>query len=188
MNAAQRDDWALLREAPRNAEALDALYRRHRDYVFRLAWGFTASRDLAGDVVQEVFMRLMSRRLRWRRRAAFRTWLYGLVRNVSREQRRRQGRESDGAESRLATAVAADSAETEQRLAELAGLLGTLPEKQREAVVLRLLEGLSTAETAALMGCREGTVKAHLHKATVALRARLGDTSGPHGGDTARNR
>ena len=64
-------------------------------------------------------------------------------------------------------------AEEEQRLAELGRLLGSLPDRQREVIVLRVLEGMSTRETAEVMRCREGTVKTHLHRGTAALRQRL---------------
>lgn len=169
----EADDWVLLRAARHQPQALDALYRRHRDYVHRLAWGFLGNRDLAGDVVQEVFLRLVAPRLRWRPRAAFHSWLYRVVLNVSREQRRIGARELTGSEACLDGRADGRTAEDDQRLTELATLLETLPQRQREVVVLRILEGLSTRETATVMRCREGTVKAHLHRATVSLRQRL---------------
>ena len=62
-----------------------------------------------------------------------------------------------------------------------AGMLGqtlqdavlALPERQRDAILLRLVEGLSTADTARVMQCAEGTVKASLHQATRKLREHL---------------
>jgi RNA polymerase sigma-70 factor (ECF subfamily) len=176
---AEAADWVLLRAARRQPAAMGELFRRHRDYVFRLAWGFTGDRNLAEDAVQEVFIRLMSPRLAWRPRAAFTTWLYRVVQNVSRELRRAGIRELIDAGRPVTDRPGGDPAEDERRLAELAGLLARLPERQREVVVLRVLEGLSTKETAQAMGCREGTVKAHLHKASLALRAILSrDDSG----------
>ncbi len=46
-----------------------------------------------------------------------------------------------------------------------------LPGRQRDVVLLRIFEGLSVAETAQVLGCREGTVKVHLHRALAAVRA-----------------
>ena len=60
-----------------------------------------------------------------------------------------------------------------RQLARMREALAVLPERQRQAVTLRTFEELSTRETASIMGCREGTVKAHLHKAMNALRIRL---------------
>jgi RNA polymerase sigma-70 factor (ECF subfamily) len=49
-------------------------------------------------------------------------------------------------------------------------LVEKLPERQREVVLLRIFEDMSVKETARSMGCREGTVKALLHKATAKLK------------------
>jgi RNA polymerase sigma-70 factor (ECF subfamily) len=51
-----------------------------------------------------------------------------------------------------------------------------LPERQREVLLLRLIEGMSTAETARLLQCAEGTVKATLHHATRRLQELLRET------------
>jgi DNA-directed RNA polymerase specialized sigma24 family protein len=53
----------------------------------------------------------------------------------------------------------------------LQAMLRQLPQRQREVVVLRLLEECSVRDTAVILGCREGTVKAHLAKAVTNMRA-----------------
>lgn len=170
------DDWGLLAEAPERRGAMATLFDRHRHYVYRLAWGF-AGEQLADDVTQEVFLRLARNRRRLVPRARFTTWLYRVTWNVARELGRRGARELSRAEpaaeprSSAATAVAA----VDPVLTDLERALAALPARQREVVVLRYLEGRTTRETARVMGCREGTVKAHLHKALGALRRSFAD-------------
>lgn len=73
-------------------------------------------------------------------------------------------RESQGPESRYQLAMASD---------ELAEAVEALPLRQRQAVMLRIWEGLDVAETASAMGCSDGSVKTHLSRALKALRSKL---------------
>ncbi len=168
-NPSPADDWQLLEDSGDGPREIGLLFERHKDYVFRLACGFVGDRELAEDVTQDVFLRLADGRARGRPRARFRTWLYKVTLNTARELRRRQGRE--------AGLLAEDEAEQRSMpppqnalLADLERALGGLSERQREVVVLRFYEGLSTRETAQVMRCREGTVKSHLHRAFEFLR------------------
>jgi RNA polymerase sigma-70 factor (ECF subfamily) len=73
-------------------------------------------------------------------------------------------RESQGPESRHLLNMASES---------LAQAVEALPLRQRQAVMLRIWEGLDVAETASAMGCSDGSVKTHLSRALKALRAKL---------------
>lgn len=117
-------------------------------------------------------------------RLELRPWLATITMNLVRnEGRRRRRKPADPlpawGDDRLASASPAledrvVASETEQALL---ALLGTLTRPQHDAVVLRHVVGLSTAETAEVMGCPPGTVRSHLSRGLAALRSAL--ESGP---------
>ncbi|MCF6177227.1 MAG: RNA polymerase sigma factor [Victivallaceae bacterium] len=164
----QLDDWALLGRKKSSHEAFGILFRRHRDYVFRLAVGYCGNCNLADDVVQEVFVRLYNAR-ELQEQAAFTTYLYRLTLNVTREVSRRNHK-SAILHLELACADHDENGEHELRITELETALSGLPPQQREVVTLRFFERKSIKETALVLKCREGTVKSNLHWALNSLR------------------
>jgi RNA polymerase sigma-70 factor (ECF subfamily) len=167
------DDWDLVGHETETDDAFRILFDRHKDFVFRLASTVTGNTGLAEDVTQEVFCRIFAGRSRWRRRAAFRTLLYRVTLNTSRELQRRARRQTVDPEG--AAAIHADTGETDTAVRDttidrLEKAVAGLSHRQREVLVLRIYEGLSVTETAAVLRCREGTVKAHLHRAIRRLR------------------
>ena len=109
---------------------MDVLFRRHRDFVFRLGWSFTGSRDLAQDVVQEVFARIYKVPLRALIRAQFATWLYRVTVNVAREQKRT-------ANKLVTTAQLPESVDESMRASRRSGHALRAPARSRRAEVTR---------------------------------------------------
>lgn len=170
----QETEWQWLRQARKSPAEMTAFFRRWQPYVWKLALGF-AGHALADDITQEVMLRVMQKRWLLTPRAKFSTWLYQLVLNVSREQIRKQQRAQGDLDVQLLALPVPDQAEVQLQWQAFIEHLNGLPQRQREVVVLRFLQGFGTRETAEIMGCSEGSVKTHLHRAVQQLRARNED-------------
>ena len=134
----------------------------------------------AEDVAQEAMMRLWRAATDWRQDGGAEpaTWLYRVVANLCIDRLRRGGRldplgdpdlAADGAPGVVARMVQAD------RMAALDAALASLPERQRQAVVLRHIEGLSNPEIAAILDVGVEAVESLTARGKRALAAALAD-------------
>ena len=175
------DDVELVRRFQRGeAAAFVEFADRHRDRVYRVARLWLSRPADAEDVVQEVFVRSLSGLSGFLFRAQPSTWLLRVTRNVCHEANRKHRwhlnvddpllqpslLHEEGARSGSGPGADDDHARVRRAVRRL-------PARQQEVVVLRVFEELSVAETARALGCREGTVKAHLNKAVGNLRRLL---------------
>ncbi|HEX6812805.1 MAG TPA: RNA polymerase sigma factor [Planctomycetota bacterium] len=159
-----RPDAELLAAVGRgDANAFDELYRRHRDWVVRLAQRFTGSDSDACDVLQETFLYLLRRAPALDLRVRMTTLLWPVVRNLALERRRKQAGQAPEFEP-----LAADPPVVPPE--ELLAALGNLPAEQRQALLLRFVDGLSLQEVATAQQVPLGTVKSRLHQALASLR------------------
>lgn len=152
-----------------------SLLRELQDVWYRFCLGITGNAEDARDAVQETAMRFLRDLGSFRRSSSISTWSLGIALNVCREQRRkRRPTEELEPSQRPSAADGPDesAAQTESRRL-LRTTLDELPQRQREAVVLRYFERLSIEETAAAMDCATGTVKATVHQALQSLREKL---------------
>lgn len=167
-NSDPRTDQELVRALNAgDTSAFDALYYRYRDWVVRLATRLAGNQEDALDVLQETFSYLFRKFPGFRLTAAMTTFLYPVVKNLSIAARRKRTRLTHDD----ALLHAAKSPETPASpRAELSAALASLPEGQREVLLLRFVDGLSLQEIAGAMDIPEGTVKSRLHNAIAALR------------------
>src|SRR6185503_5807281 len=148
-------------------EAFEALLLRHERMVLRTALRLLGRMDLAQDAAQEVFLRLHKYIAGFDEERELAPWLYRVTVNACRDVRRRSGHREvvplDAAGEALATdgdaAEIEAGVERDRRRRLVARALLALPEKERAALVLRDIEGLSTAEVAAVLGSSEATVR-----------------------------
>lgn len=170
-----RSDLDLIEAVNRgDASAFDALYLRHRDYALRITMRFTGERELALDAVQDSFVYFYKKFPGFRLTAKLTTFLYPVLKhnalNAKKKARRTQG---DGSEHTLSQQADTDrSADPAQADApgDLRAVLASLPEAQREVLVLRFVDGLTLEEIAGALEVPLGTVKTRIHHAIRKLR------------------
>ena len=161
--------------------------------AFRMAQVALRDPDDALDVVQDAMLKL-ARNYAARPSAEWRPLFYRILENGIRDLQRRRSvrkrfmtwlpgpKEDPEGEAQDPLDNVADSAPAipealmqGQAMQQLEQSLRNLPARQREAFMLRNFEGLDVAETAAAMGCSEGSVKTHYSRAVHTLRDQLGE-------------
>jgi RNA polymerase sigma-70 factor (ECF subfamily) len=170
-------DLAMDRYADGDDGAFEVLYDELAPRLHRYALRETRSRSAAEDAVQQVLLQIHAARARFVRGAAVLPWAYAIARRLLLDGRRHAARWAS-AEEEVAVAAAPavglaadDALDRRRREADLERELRLLPPKHREAFCMVKLEGLSIADTAAVLGLTQGNVKVRVHRAAEALRA-----------------
>ncbi|HXF56263.1 MAG TPA: SigE family RNA polymerase sigma factor [Actinomycetota bacterium] len=159
-------------KAPSEAKAagrVDLLYRRHAAEAGRFAYLLTGDRELARDLTQEAFVRVLGRFHDLRNPDAFHWYLRRTILNLARShfRRRRLERAYLERKARQPDPPPAESAEGREDLWEA---LLRLPARQRAALVLRFYEDLTEAQAAEVLECPVGTVKSLVSRGLARLR------------------
>ncbi|MFK7828311.1 MAG: RNA polymerase sigma factor [Congregibacter sp.] len=160
------DEDALLRAAQKgDAAAFETLLERHYDTMYRFAYKWCGSPADAQDITQQACMKLASSLPQFRFESAFTSWLYRLVVNCARDWARSQARHTSTIDT-PADDQSTDGGAVEQQAFfwELLQQLDALPVGIKETLLLVHAEGLSHAETAAVLGVKESTVSWRLHE------------------------
>ena len=167
------DDQLLRLGRTGNEEAFLALYQRRHGTVFRFALHMSGSREVAEEVVQEVFLTLLADGMGYRaERGSVEAFLMGIARNQVRRQLR-DARRPDVVESRTTPEHPIESMCRSSELDALRKAILTLPESYRAVTVLCELEELSYADAAQRLDCAVGTVRSRLHRARAILETKL---------------
>lgn len=161
-------------------ESFDELVARHRQGLFRAAYGMLLNEADAEDATQDAFIRAYRSIRRCDPRRGFEGWLYAILINRCRTRAKAKGREAtrsdpdvDGSSASAHEDGPGDLAERNEVREKVQKAIARLPKRQRAALVLLELQGWRVAEVAQIMGCSVGAVKAHLHSARAHLRREL---------------
>lgn len=169
------DDELMGRVQAGDTVAFRQLYDRYKVQLFMYCLRMVNDRDAAKDVLQDVFIRIHTRREQYRAGTNFPGWVHTIARNLCLNARR-DAREHQRYDESMPYA-SADAAHGDVALRQrLADEIGRLPELYREALVLREYEDLSYQEIADTLGATMATVKFRIFKAREMLRGRLGNS------------
>jgi RNA polymerase sigma-70 factor, ECF subfamily len=180
------DELVIERVRAGDVASFEIIMRRYNQRLYRTARAILGDDSEAEDVVQEAYVRAYTHLEQFAGRARFSTWLTSIAVHeaLARVRQRTRFVETEGRMAEFASAGhGPEQAAADRELAAvLERVVEGLPESFRTVFMLREIEGLSTADTAACLEIPEETVKTRLHRARGLLRkalyARAGDTIG----------
>ena len=190
--ACSADDEAIEAVLRGEVQRYAELVERYQQTAWRIAYSFVRNVEDAKELSQNGFVKAYRHLARFRRHAKFSTWLYRIIANECKDFFKHhakrpavaQSSEDDDEPLFEVPDRGADPREAMMNR-ELAGRMAAgireLPEKQQHAFVLHHLHGLPLEEVGEIMGCRVGTVKAHVFRACERLRGELAPYVEPEG-------
>jgi RNA polymerase sigma-70 factor (ECF subfamily) len=159
-----------------DVSAFEQILLRYERRVLSVAWRLLGKQEDAQDAAQEVFLRTFRYLHRFDRRRPFEPWLMKMTVNVCHDlskKRREHPRETVDPDFVRASSDPHGELHSEEQKRILWRALQELPEKERAAIVLRDIEGLSTAEVAEALGSSEPTVRSQISNARLKIRKML---------------
>jgi len=167
----------------RDPDLLDRLIEQYQHRLLRYLIYLAGNRELAEDLFQETWIRVLERGHQYDGKHEFSTWLYAVARNLTIDYLRKKSPVSlDGLmededhaplEPADARPMAWEVVQQHEQAERISAALVSIPAEYRETVVLRFQEGLALEEIATVTGARLGTVKSRLYRGLNMLMSRL---------------
>ena len=157
-----------------NREAWNELVDRFGPRLLYFLRKMAPRRDRADDMLQETWADIFRQLPRLQDAGAFTAWAYRIARGKANLEHRRNGRRpSPAGDVELLAAPQSEPQFLPEDAARVHAALDELPSEQREALVLRFLEGLSYEEISQIVSCPTGTVRSRIYYGKQALQRRL---------------
>jgi RNA polymerase sigma factor (sigma-70 family) len=166
----------MVMEAVRNGDLQQAsmLFERYNRRIFNFLARMTMDKDLAEDLCQNVFLRMIKYRSSYRTGARFQSWIYQIARNVfSDHYQKVKNRYSDFVDVEKISDHMADNEDSQQQDEKEALLhrsMAKLTEEQRELLVLTRFQQMKYEDVADLMDTTVANIKVKVHRALIRLR------------------
>ncbi len=180
------DEALLSSSLEGNMVAFDLLVDRYYDRLYVYLLRFLKDSDMAEDLLQETFLRVWKKRNEFRNIASFSTWIYTIAGNLARSEWRRRKRwrmfrlgpseNEEEPDFELPHEGLTPDRTVENRMAveDLIHELERLPERYRQVVILRDIQGMTYEEIAGIVQVPVGTVKSRLNRGRLILQEKLG--------------
>lgn len=156
-----------------NLDLLGVLYARYSKKAYRLCYRTVMDSEMAEDLVQEAFLRVLRYRTQFRGESRFSTWLYTIVRNVCLDHVRKRTREHAAVGEFSSDPTGRDEAmwlDTSEMSAVKIAFDGLQPEQKR-LLVLSRVDGIGYKEIAEELGFTEGAVRVRIHRTLRKLKS-----------------
>jgi len=154
-------------------ESFEELVRKYQKPLYSFIWRMVNNHDDASDILQKTFVQAFTGLKRFERRSSFKTWLYQIAMNLTKNHYRDRGRVDfvslDDVVIKKNPRTLENLIQKETRTA-LRSAMTALPEKQRITVLLRVQENKTFEEIASIMQCTIGTSKANYHHGVQKLK------------------
>ena len=184
------EDQIIQRVKNGDQNAFCELVEKYKDKALNIAFSFCRNHEDAKDVSQEAFIKAFKTIKDFRSESRFYTWFYRILINLCKDYLRRKmknkainanikiNNEAQKEESIFEIIASGLPGPKEQLLnkelgEQLTEALDSLPEQQKRVFTLKNIHGLKINEIAEIVKCAEGTIKAHLFKATLNLQEKL---------------
>lgn len=182
-------DWELIQAFKHgNEEVFEEIVRRYQKKVYHTTYRMMGNPEDANDLAQEVFIRVYRNLERFQGKSSFSTWLFTIATNICRDELRKRQRRVPV--QSISEPIHFEDGELEREIAdesmapetmslhrelhdEIQAVIEQLPTEQKEAIILRELQGFSYEEIAEIAGVSLGTVKSRISRARMNMRKGL---------------
>jgi RNA polymerase sigma-70 factor (ECF subfamily) len=184
MNAMESEASAIARGLRQHdPDLLDRLIEQHQHRLLRYLVYLSGNRELAEDLFQETWIRVLERGHQFDGKHEFSTWLYAVARNLTIDYLRKKspvsldGLMEDEEHAPLEPIdtgpMAWEVVQQHEQAERIGAALVSIPAEYRETVVLRFQDGLALQEISVVTGAPVGTVKSRLYRGLNMLMSRL---------------
>jgi len=169
------DNSLMLKVKDGDLDKLGLLFKRYNRVLFQFFYNLNRNAALSEDLVQNVFMRILKYRHRFRGDGEFKSWMFFIARNINIDHFKKNkfayADSIDDWKDRIADDFRSDQTIMKQEeLEQLHKALDQLEPEKKEVLVMSKLDGMPYRQIGEVLGCTEGAVKVKVFRALKALK------------------